>query len=145
MEDGSCIAGWMAGYSLSLAQLRLMVPERRESGNSCFPSWSARSLTAARPPQIPSFSPAASSDSGPTFLPINLTLADCARGTDGYDVAAAASHFSLLKRESQREALILSHFNYWDREQSESAEKLLSEEGAKPLRRPRSAPPPLRS
>ena len=140
MEDGSCIAGWMAGYSLSLslslslAQLRLMVPERRESGNSCFPSWSARSLTAARPPQIPSFSPVASSDSGPTFLPINLTLADCARGTDGYDVAAAASHFSLLKRESLgSSAFPFSHFNYWD---IIGAEKLVSEEGAKPPGRP---------
>ena len=139
MEDGSCIAGWMAGYSLSRsAQIN---GSRTERKRKLVFSVVVDSLAAARPNS--SF-PAASSDSGPTFLPINLTLADCARGTDGYDVVAAASHFSLLKRESQREALILSHFNYWDREQSESAEKLLSEEGARPLGRPRSAPLPLR-
>ena len=81
--------------SLSLAQLRLMVPERRERKRKLVFSV----VVAAA--HIPSSSllraPIAD---GPTFLPINLTLADCAQGRDGYDVEAAASHFSLLKRES---------------------------------------------
>ena len=145
MEDGSCIAGWMAGYSLSLSRSAQINGSRTERKRKLVFSVVVGSFAhCGSPAPNSSFFPAASSDSGPTFLPINLTLADCARRTDGYDVAAAASHFSLLKRESRREALILSHFNYWDREQSGSAEQLLSEERAKPLRRPRSAPPPLR-